>query len=170
MAIIEQEETTVEKVTKTETNRRIQCDVCEDSWPEDGEMVIHEFSVDRAKVEEFNSIQDLSRAIESYHTKQPIDDVIEADGVVDVPKSNLIPTLREELSLTGTEAGPNVTNVYGTSSKHTSSKREELEDMIGDDKFYLKDGYLHHFMYRLKVEWTAEETRHVCDDCYHIVF
>lgn len=161
-------ESELKTVEQTTTVEKIKCDVCGHEFPE-GEWDGKEFSVDPGIDREAHSISDLDGLFDSYHREietHVIDDGYNGyEMTFDVPKKSFVEVLSEESNLA-------MDQVERSQKQQLAIEGEKRSyaDMIGTDNFYLIDGSIHHFMYRLNIEASTEDHKHVCTGCYEVIF
>lgn len=163
-----QTESEWKKVEQTETEEFIRCDVCAHDYPED-EWDGHNFEIDPGIERESGSLHELDEIFDSYHTSIPKHVVRDGyDGTemgFDVPKKPFLQVLSEEAEVA--MARDNRTEEEQLS---ISALKQEFAEKIGSHDIYLVDGEIHHFRYVLNIEATTEDHKHVCDDCYDVIF
>jgi len=169
MRITETEtESELKQVEQTTTVEKIKCDVCGHTYT-DEEWSGNEFAINPGIEREFHSIQEVDDLFDAYHVDVPthvVDDGYTGHEMsfTAQPKT-LLEALNEEI--------PIAMEMQEQTDKTLIAKaglKEEYADKIGTHNFYLKDQTIHHFMYRLNIEESAEDHKHVCDDCYNVVF
>jgi hypothetical protein len=144
----------------------VRCDVCEHEYDED-EWDGNEFSVNASIEREVHNIKELSDLFETYHVSLDREVLEKEDDMtyIDVPRTDFTKSLQEELKLL---------QDIQTRSEREQLSIEALKDdytgTIGTRNYYLVNGVLHHFKYVLNVEENADEYKHVCDDCYEVMF
>lgn len=161
-------ESEIQRVEQTETVTKIRCDVCSHNYKED-EWSGKEFAVDPGIDEEVHSINELDDLFDCYHRKIPTNAIEEGhDGRerdVRVPEKSFMEVITEEANI-ALERDDRTTE----EQLAIESLKEEYADIIGDRNFYLVDDYIHHFMYRLTIESASKDHKHVCSDCYDVIF
>lgn len=170
MTIVTEEETESEwqKIEKTQETEMIKCDVCDHAYAK-SEWDGQEMSVNPDINRQYHGIKDLSELIESYHVEIPAH-VIE-DGYsgtemhFDVPPVHIERALREELNIIEQQAGMSEKSRL---ERHSAVK--DIAEKIGTDNIYLYREHVHHFMYRLEIEASTDDHKHVCNDCYDVIF
>jgi hypothetical protein len=169
MKITETEtETETKEIEQTTTIEKIKCDVCGHAYAEE-EWSGHEFSIDPDVNRESNALGELEELFDAYHKEIPKSylDGKSDDGMmsVDVPKKPLFDVINEEIKVARKRQ-------ERTSKEQLSMEalKKDYADKIGSDNFYLVEGDLHHFRYVLNVEATTKDHKHVCEDCYDVVF
>lgn len=169
MRITETEtESELKQVEQTTTVEKIKCDVCGHAYAEE-DWDGNEFSVNPEVNRESNALGELEEQFNAYHKEVPKNylDSKSDDGMVniDVPQKPLFDVINEEVQVARKRQ-------ERTSKEQLSMQalKQDYADMIGSDNFYLVDGEIHHFRYVLNVEATTEEHKHVCADCYDVVF
>lgn len=159
-----------EKVEKTNTVSYIRCDVCSHDYEKD-EWNGEKFAVNPGISREANTIYDLQMYFNAYHTSietHVIDDGY--DGVemnFDAPQRPFTKVLQKEAEIASqTETRPAAKGVA------VNELKREYAGKIGVDggKFYLVDGKVHHFRYVLDIEASTDDHKHVCNDCYDVLF
>jgi hypothetical protein len=166
--IIEQTETENEIVEQTTSVTKIKCDVCGHAVPE-SEWDGHDFSVNPDIDREFYTISEVDDLFDAYHTEIPrhvVDDgYVGYEMNFDVPRKDMLEVLAEEV--------PIAKELNRDSTQTRIAKaglKEEYSKMLGTNKFYLLDDSIHHFMYRLSIEASTDDHKHVCDECYDVIF
>jgi hypothetical protein len=168
--IIEETEKTSElkKVEDTVTVEKIQCDVCGHAV-DSNDWNGHEFSVNPSIDREVHGIRELDDIFTAYHTEIPrhiVDDGYDGTEMnFDVPEKPFFKVLAEELPiLRDVQDGSTSTRIAKAGLK------QEYEEKIGTSNFYLLDDSIHHFMYKLQIDESADDHKHICDDCYEVLF
>jgi len=169
MKITETEtETETKKVEQTTEITRIKCDVCGHAYDED-EWDGNEFSINPDIDRQAHSIYELADLFDAYHIDIPthvVDDGYDGHEMhFDVPKRDFFEVLNEELPIAMERQEQN--------DKHrlaAAGLREQYSDKLGTHNFYIKDDVIHHFMYEINVDASTEDHKHVCDDCYEVLF
>lgn len=161
-------ESEIERVEQTETITQIRCDVCgheydEDEW--DGDNFAVNPDIDR----EVHSINEFGDLFDCYHRKAPKNSIEEGhDGTtrdINVPQKDFVEILSKEADVAVER------NKRSTEEQIAiQAQKQEYADIIGDSNFYLLDGYIHHFMYSLNIEAATDDHKHVCTDCYDVIF
>jgi hypothetical protein len=165
MTIVEEVEEETIEVTETERVRRVRCDVCDDSWPEDADMEVHEFAVDPDFERQFYSITELKDLLTAHYewVDVPVVEDMDEDRELNitVPREKVVEALDKEMSLRqgGAEYGARNTTTW-----------KEYSNKLGSPHFYIDGDRIHHFMYSVDIEATSDDVKHVCDDCYEVVF
>jgi len=169
MRITETEtESELREVEETTTVEKIKCDVCGHAYEED-EWDGNEFSINPEINRESHALGELEDLFDAYHKHIPQNylDSKSNDGEIniDVPKKPLIKVVSEEAEIA-------VQRQERTADEQLSMQalKRNYADMIGSDNFYLVNGEIHHFRYVLNVEATTDDHKHVCNDCYDVVF
>jgi hypothetical protein len=165
MTIVESTETEQDwqKVERTETVRRVKCDVCGHEFDED-EWDGNEFAVNPGIEREAHSIGELSELFDAYHTGIPTHVVNDGyDGnemVFDVPKKHFVDVLEDEV------------NILQSNGRIDDHVRKEMGyvNKLGTSDIYVQDGTIHHFRYVINIDESADDYKHVCDDCYEVLF
>lgn len=146
----------------------ITCSVCghehdEEEW--DG----HEFSVNPSIQRESHSFRELRDLFNAYHTAIPrhvIDDGYQGYEMnFDVPEKGLFEVFKEE-------AGVALDQQQRTEKERLGyqAMKEEYAEKLGTHNFYILDDEIHHFRYMLDAQASTDDYKHVCDECYDVIF
>jgi hypothetical protein len=161
-------ESEIQTIEQTETVTKIRCDVCSHDYTED-EWDGREFVVDPDIDREVHSINEFEDLFDCYHRKIPTNSVEQGhDGRekdVRVPEKSFMEVLTEEA-----EVALERDNRTTEEQLAIESLKEDYANIIGDRNFYLIGDYIHHFMYRLTIESSTKDYKHVCSDCYDVIF
>jgi hypothetical protein len=163
-----QTETETKKVEQTTTIEKIKCDICAHVYEED-EWNGREFSVDPDIDRRVHSIYELKELFDAYHIDIPrhvIDDGYNGHEMnFDVPKREFFDVLNEEMPIARDRQEKSTNEQLSM-----AALREDYADKLGTHNFYIKDDVIHHFMYEINIEASTEDHKHVCDDCYGVIF
>lgn len=157
-----------QKVKTTNEVSVVRCDVCEHDYDED-EWDGREFSVAPSIDRESETLQEFSELFDAYHTSIPkhfIEDGCDGTEMVfDVPQKDFHEVLQKELDIIIERQGRDERTQLAI-----EGLKESIADKIGTHSFYILDNEIHHFRYVLNIEASTEDHKHVCDDCYEVLF
>lgn len=170
MTIVESTETEQDwkKVERTQTVEQIRCDVCGHEYNTD-EWGGNEFSINPDINREAHALGELEELFKAYHDRIPlhvIDDGYDGNEMVfNVPQRPLFDVIAEEVEVARQRQKRSEKEQMSFESEKTNYIKK-----LGTESFYLMDDCIHHFRYVLNVEASTDSYKHVCDDCYEVLF